>query len=164
MLAATTAEQLAAIGKLAGIIWREYYPGIISNEQIDYMLDKMYSLETLQRERRGGICFERLLVGGQLVGYASYGPVERAATFKLHKLYLLPALHGRGLGSLLLKHCERTVVEAGGRRLLVAVNQRNFKAIATYQRNGFQIADSIVTEIGGGFVMDDLIMAKELAA
>jgi hypothetical protein len=42
------------------------------------------------------------------------------------------------------------------------VNKRNTRAIAAYQRNGFVTADSVVTDIGGGFVMDDYIMAKEL--
>ena len=35
------------IEKLAHRIWHEYYPSIISMEQIDYMLDKMYSKESL---------------------------------------------------------------------------------------------------------------------
>jgi len=42
------------------------------------------------------------------------------------------------------------------------VNKRNAKAIAAYQRNGFVIADSVVTDIGHGFVMDDFIMTKKL--
>ena len=44
----------------------------------------------------------------------------------------------------------------------ISVNKRNARAIAAYQRNGFVIADSVVTDIGSGFVMDDYIMAKEL--
>jgi len=43
------------------------------------------------------------------------------------------------------------------------VNKRNVRAIKAYQRNGFEIADSVVTDIGGGFVMDDYVMAKDLA-
>ena len=80
---------------------------------------------------------------------------------KLHKLYLLLELHGRGWGSRLLQHCEREIRTAGARRLILAVNKRNTKAIAAYQRNGFVIAESVVTDIGGGFVMDDFIMAKK---
>jgi ribosomal protein S18 acetylase RimI-like enzyme len=80
----------------------------------------------------------------------------------LHKLYLLPELQGRGLGSRLLQHCEQEVRAAGAHRLILSVNKRNAKAIAVYQRNGFVIAESVVTDIGGGFVMDDFIMAKEL--
>ena len=81
---------------------------------------------------------------------------------KLHKLYLLPELHGRGLGSRLLQHCEREVRAGGARRLILSVNKRNAQAIAAYKRNGFVIAESVVTDIGGGFVMDDYIMAKSI--
>jgi RimJ/RimL family protein N-acetyltransferase len=50
-----------------------------------------------------------------------------------------------------------------GRRLILSVNKRNTKAITAYKRNGFAIVESVVTDIGGGFVMDDYVMAKELA-
>jgi hypothetical protein len=46
--------------------------------------------------------------------------------------------------------------------LLLAVNKRNARPIAAYQRNGFAVIQSVMTDFGGGFVMDDFIMAKEL--
>ena len=94
---------------------------------------------------------------------AALGWMQPAAGQSPADLYLLPELHGRALGSRLLRHAEREVRRHGGRRLILAVNKRNAKAIAAYQRNGFVIAESAVTDIGGGFVMDDFIMAKELA-
>jgi RimJ/RimL family protein N-acetyltransferase len=63
----------------------------------------------------------------------------------------------------LLQHCGREVRAAGAHRLILYVNKRNAKAIAAYQRNGFVIAESVVTDIGGGFVMDDYVMAKNLS-
>jgi len=164
ILRATEADT-PAIAKLAGIIWRAHYPGIITSGQIDYMLAKMYSLETLREEIRAqGIRYERLLADGGLAGFASYGPTEQAEVFKLHKLYLHPDWHGRGLGSLLLQHCEREIRKLGATRLMLTVNKRNSKAIAAYQRNGFAVTESVVVDIGGGFVMDDHVMAKELKA
>jgi GNAT superfamily N-acetyltransferase len=159
-----TEADLPAISELAGVIWRACYPGIITHAQIDYMLARMYSLDVLRDEIRSqGICYDCLLVDGKPVGFVSYGPASEPGVMKLHKLYLLPELHGRGLGSRLLQHVEREVRAGGVRRLMLSVNKRNAKAIAAYQRNGFVIADSVVTDIGGGFVMDDYIMAKELA-
>jgi GNAT superfamily N-acetyltransferase len=155
---------LPAISELAGVVWRACYPGIITHAQIDYMLARMYSLDMLRDEIRSqGIRYDRLLVDGKPAGFASYGPTSELAVMKLHKLYLLPELHGRGLGSRLLQHVEREVRAGAGRRLILSVNKRNTKAIASYQRNGFVIAGSVVTDIGGGFVMDDYIMAKNLA-
>ena len=154
---------LPAIASLAGVIWHAHYPGIISTEQIDYMLADMYSLETLREEiRLRAIRYERLLVGEEFAGFASHGPTEQPKLFKLHKIYLHPAWHGRGLGSLLLRHCEREACKLGADRLVLTVNKRNSKAIAAYQRNGFSITDSVVVNIGGGFVLDDYVMAKGL--
>ncbi len=53
---------------------------------------------------------------------------------------------------------------AGAHRLILSVNKRNAQAIAAYKRNGFVIAESVVTDIGGGFVMDDYVMAKGISA
>ena len=156
-------EHLPALAELAGVIWRQHYPGIISLAQIDYMLARMYSIETLREESQAkGIRFVRLLVDGSLVGFASYGPAPEPGVMKLHKCYLLPELHGRGFGSMLLQHCERAVRQLGARRLILAVNKRNTKAVVAYQRNGFTVTESVITDFGSGFVMDDFIMAKDL--
>ena len=162
-IVAATEADLPAIAELAGVIWRAHYPGIISHEQIDYMLARMYSLETLRAEIVSeGIRFERLLVDGALVGFASYGPTREPVVMKLHKLYLHQDYQGRGLGRLLLQHCEREARRRGALQLILAVIKQNARAIAAYKRNGFAIMDSVVTDIGGGFVMDDYIMGKNV--
>jgi ribosomal protein S18 acetylase RimI-like enzyme len=155
---------LPALAELAARIWREHYPGIISREQIEYMLGRMYALEVLQAElREQQIRFYRLMVDGRFVGFAAIGPQPEADVMKLHKCYLLPECHGRGHGSMMLRHCVAEARRLGARRLMLAVNKRNTKAVAAYQRNGFTVAESVVTDFGSGFVMDDFIMAKELA-
>jgi len=157
---AAAEKDLPELARLAGAIWRAVYPGILSNEQIEFMLAKMYAIETLRAEIRTGICFDRLLIGGEFVGFAAYGATSEKGVFKLHKLYLKPEFQGRGLGTHLLQHCEAEVRKCGARRLFLTVNKRNVKAIAAYERNGFAIETSVVTEIGGGFVMDDFVMTK----
>jgi ribosomal protein S18 acetylase RimI-like enzyme len=154
---------LPSIAALAGVIWRACYRGIISDEQIEYMLKRMYSIETMRDEiLREAIRYERLVIEEEFVGFASYGPAGQAETFKLHKLYLHPDRQGRGLGSLLLRHCEREARQAGARWLTLNVNKRNTRAIDVYQKGKFRITESVVVDIGGGFVMDDFVMAKEL--
>ena len=155
-------SDLPALAALAGVIWRACYPGIISQEQIEYMLAQMYAQHTLRDELCSqGIRFYRLLLGERFAGFASLGPTDTADVMKLHKLYLLPELHGCGLGSRLLQHCETEARRVGARRLTLAVNKRNARALAAYRRNGFAVVDSIVTDIGGGFVMDDFVLAKD---
>jgi len=158
-------EHLPAIAELAGVIWRACYPGIITRTQIDYMLGRMYALDVLSDEIHSqSIRYDQLIVDGRLAGFASYGPTTEPGVTKLHKLYLLPELHGCGLGSRLLQHVEREVRTTGARRLVLSVNKRNAKAIAAYRRNGFAVAESVVMDISNGFVMDDYVMAKDLSA
>jgi len=158
-----TAQDLPDIAALAGIIWGAIYPGIISREQIEYMLGQMYSQEVLQADMQArSVSFARLVNGGRMVGFAAWGPTSEAATFMLHKLYLLPEMHGQGLGSRLLRHCESHAATRRATRLKLRVNKRNARAIEVYQRNGYTVCDSICTPIGGGFFMDDFVMSKLL--
>lgn len=160
-----TQEHLAAISELAGTIWRQHYPGIISHAQIEYMLGKMYALDMLREDVRiRKIQFYQLIVDGRMAGFGAIGPLEPPAVWKLYKLYMLPELHGRGLGSRLLQHCEAEARRFGARRMRLEVNKRNLRPLAAYQRNGFTVVESVVTDFGGGFVMDDYVMVKDLNA
>ena len=53
--------------------------------------------------------------------------------------------------------------EAGCDTLILAVNKGNARAIAAYQKHGFAVRESVRVDIGGGFVMDDFIMARSIA-
>src|SRR5438876_12445579 len=48
-IARAAERDLAAVAELARVIWRKHYPGIISHEQIVYMLALGYSLDALRR-------------------------------------------------------------------------------------------------------------------
>jgi len=150
-------EHVADIARLAAVVWRAHYPGIISAEQIDYMLARMYDLDVLRDEIANGVTYLRALEGNELLGFAAHGPIGKE--IKLHKLYVHPERQRRGIGGALLKHVER---ECKGRTLMLTVNKRNHKAIAAYKKHGFVIRDSVVVDIGGGFVMDDYVMAKHV--
>ncbi|MHB8523655.1 MAG: GNAT family N-acetyltransferase [Limisphaerales bacterium] len=153
---------LAAIAALAEVVWRAYYPGIISVAQIDYMLARMYDLDVMRQEMANGISYDRLLVDEALVGFASYGPVGVDGEMKLHKLYLHPTWQRRGLGSRLVRHVEHAARQRSCPALSLSVNKANHQAIAVYRKNGFTIREPVVVDIGGGFVMNDYVMAKRL--
>jgi GNAT superfamily N-acetyltransferase len=158
----SAAEHLPEVAALAAVTWRAHYPGIITHEQIDYMLARMYDLEVMRRELGQGIRYDRLLADGKLVAFAAYGPMGESE-MKLHKLYVDPQRQRQGFGSRLLAHVEAESRRRGYRTLILAVNKGNTKATAAYLKNGWTIRESVVADIGGGFVMDDYIMAKSLA-
>jgi ribosomal protein S18 acetylase RimI-like enzyme len=159
-IAPASREHLPEIAQLAGVIWRAYYPRIISREQIEYMLSRMYDLTTLENELANGISFDRLLIADKLAGFASYGAVEH--TMKLYKLYVHPDWQRHGLGTQMLAHVEQTARARGFAKVVLGVNKANRQAIAAYEKNDFLIRESIWSDIGGGFVMDDYIMEKLL--
>ncbi|MEY2408954.1 MAG: diamine N-acetyltransferase [Verrucomicrobiota bacterium] len=153
-----TATDIPALQHLAHRIWHEYYPGIISRAQIDYMLARMYAPETIARELSNGVRWEIVRWSGESVGFLSFEFIDAPPHLKLHKLYLLPALHGQGIGRDMLEHVKTQCSNRGASEIWLQVNQHNTRALRAYQRAGFQIRNQVVTDIGHGFVMDDFIM------
>ena len=154
--------RLPVIRELAEKIWPAAYAGILSPEQIDYMIHQMmYSDEVMNREFAEGVVFEILCDDGRPIGFVSYGPCH-GDTAKLHKLYLLPEYHGRRLGTILLRHVAEQTARAGCRTLVLNVNKHNARAIKAYRRNGFTLDRAEKNDIGGGFCMDDYVLSKAL--
>jgi len=151
------------IARLAYRIWPVAYGDIISGAQIDFMLRKAYSPEQLQADLEEGIRFVFVCREGARIGFFAFGPTDTRDEAVLHKVYLLPEFHGRGIGSQLLQESIRRAREAGYQRLVLAVNRRNAKGLRAYFRNGFVKRSEVLTEIGHGFVKDDFILVRNLA-
>lgn len=158
-----TAADIPAIRDLSSRIWREHYPGIISREQIDYMLERMYGAPVIAGEMASkGYRYVLVLAGTVPVGYLSFRRKENGRTVLISKLYLLPALHGRGIGRMMLAYVRDEALRSGARTICLFVNRNNRKAIRAYERFGFAKAAEVATDIGGGFVMDDYRMELSL--
>ena len=84
------------------------------------------------------------------------------AAMKLGQLYVLASHRGLGLGKFMLGHVESRARELGCRSLWLQVNKRNTGAVGFYTAAGFEVVREAVFEIGGGFVMDDYVMAKRV--
>lgn len=154
-------DDIPTIGYLAHKIWPEVYSNIIPAEQIDYMLTLMYSPDSLQRQMEEEGCrFIIAEIDQQEVGFASYGKLD-AGTWKLHKLYVLPGMHGKGIGRALLDMVEEEVRTHEGAHLVLNVNKQN-NAVRFYTSMGFEIEKEVKLDIGHGFIMDDYIMGKDV--
>jgi diamine N-acetyltransferase len=151
------AGELPLVAELAGRIWRAYYPPLIGEAQTEYMLAQRYSPEALAAELEApGHVLAIAHLGGEPVGFANWFAADRGR-IKLDKLYLLPDLHGRGLGQALLGLVVERARSVGATALHLAVNKGNARAIRAYERAGFSRIDSVVVHIGEGFVMDDFV-------
>lgn len=150
------------IRALADRIWHACYPGMISVEQIRFMLAWMYAPTKLAEDMRLGVRYELAVVDGQAVGYLGHELLHDKRVLHLHKMYLVPELHGRGAGQAMLAHVAASARTAGMHAVELGVNKTNARALAAYRRAGFTVADSFVRDIGHGFVMDDHLLRLDL--
>ncbi|MBL9170874.1 MAG: GNAT family N-acetyltransferase [Verrucomicrobiales bacterium] len=159
----TRVEDLSELARLASLIWHAHYPGIISTDQIEYMLGEMYSHDRLRRELlMEGVVYLHIGSPGAMVGFAAVGPTPDPSEFKLHKLYVHPDHQRKRYGKALLQAAAVRAREAGGKRLALCVNKRNTTALQAYRAYGFRQRAEVCVDIGGGFVMDDYVLEYEL--
>lgn len=163
LLAPLQRADFDAIAALARRIWLAHYVAIISKEQIEYMLTGRFTHENLARyvDARDR-WFDVLRQDGAIVGYCSHALLPDPREVKLEQLYLLPDLHGLGMGKRMMVHIEAHARELGRDTLVLQVNKRNTKAASVYLRAGFEVREEVVIDIGAGYVMDDFIMTKRL--
>ncbi len=155
-------EDIFTIQHLARTIWFSHYPGIISEEQIEYMLNVMYSAETIAKEIQEGFYWYVAMVESQPVGFISFHFEKFHGNIKLEKLYILPSFHGNGNGQKALEFIKKNSKELGAKVLTLRVNKQNEKAIKAYLKSGFLKDYEDVANIGNGYVMDDFIMSIKL--
>ncbi|HRI12484.1 MAG TPA: GNAT family N-acetyltransferase [Verrucomicrobiota bacterium] len=152
-----SAADVLLIRDLAERIWYEGYSSMLSREQIRYMLDWMYAPHKLAAEIERGVSYLLVHHERQPVGYLAWELLDQSVAH-LHKLYLLPELHGQGIGRTMLERFLTDARAAGAARAELRVNKANARAQRAYARAGFKIVESISTPIGAGFVMDDYVM------
>lgn len=161
-IAALTASDVDAVAALAREIWHAHYPGIISTAQIEYMLAQRYDPAMIRAElAQADVWWFVLRLNGEIVAYMALQK-EGDAALKIDKLYVRPDLQRHGCGGRLIAHAETLARREGCRGLELAVNRNNTKAIAAYRKHGFTVREAAVKDIGGGFVMDDYVMAKKV--
>ena len=162
-IVAAAERDLPAVAALAGVVWRRHYPGIITVEQIEYMLERGYALSALRRfvtEEGAGLDLAHL--DDRLAGFAAYYRPEQPDELKLDKLYVHHDFHRRGVGRALIASAEAAARRQQRATLILNVNKSNVQAIRAYERSGFHVREAVVVDIGGGFAMDDYVMAKAL--
>lgn len=159
-----TLPDIPLIQEVAELTWPISYRGIISPEQIRYMLDLMYSQPKLEAAITDPKqAFWLAEEDEKVVGFCGieHGYPEPGIT-RIHKLYILPDTQGSGLGKILMDHIEDQAKKRGNNMLHLNVNKEN-KAVGFYQKHGFSLDHEEVLDIGNNYVMDDFIMTKHIS-
>ena len=156
-------HELPLVRQVADVVWPATFRAILSQEQVDYMMEMMYGAEVLAREFDAGVEYHGVFDGARVIGYISIGPCDASKEItKLHKCYLLPEYHGRGIGSAMLQHAIELGRRRGSRAMRLNVNRKNQRAIRAYIRNGFKTIQNVDKPIGNGFYMNDYVMEVTL--
>lgn len=153
-------NEIPIVQQLAREIWDEHYIKIISQEQIDYMLELFYSDERIRSEIEEGISWEILMDKESPVGYLVC-KIEEEKLF-ISKIYLKAETRGKGFGKLLLDRAIELAKQNQKESIYLNVNKENEGSIGFYERNGFEKIDEGVFDIGNGYVMDDFILELKL--
>ena len=160
-----TIADLPTIHNMAQVAFRYTYREMLSKEQIDYMMDWMYSMPNLEKQLQEGHEYYIAMQNDTPCGYLSvqYEGVGESGKeqYHLQKIYLLPTEQGNGLGRILFqKALEHVRKAAAGKQAVMRlnVNRDNTKAVAFYQHMGMEIVFRGDFHIGQGFYMTDYIM------
>lgn len=152
-------EQIATVAAMALEIWTQHYVPIIGAAQVEYMLAKFQSAEAIGRQIAAE-GYEYYLVPS--AGYLALVPDRTQNRLLLSKIYVKADQRGAGLGRALVAFAEKRAAKLGCAVLWLTVNRNNTGSIAFYERAGFHKTRMVMTDIGGGFEMDDWRMAKEV--
>lgn len=159
-----TEQDISKIQDLARRSWEHAYADILSSDQLEYMLNTMYSEEEIRTQLSNPnyhyyLVFDEVL--NNFEGFIGYENAYEQNTTKLHRIYLVPESKGKGAGKKALQFLHEKVKDFGDNRVILAVNKNN-SAKQFYESQGYKVYDEGVFDIGNGYVMDDYLMEIHL--
>lgn len=155
-------NQFNIIQNIAAITWPVTYSDIISKEQLEYMMQQMYSLEALNLNLNEGHHFILAEEDGEYWGFAAYQhEYNSQQRTHIHKIYVLPEAQGRKVGSQLMHYIQQRATEYGSHRITLNVNRAN-NAQSFYRKQEYDICETVDIPLGQGYTARDYIMEKKL--
>ncbi|WP_026464049.1 GNAT family N-acetyltransferase [Adhaeribacter aquaticus] len=151
--------QIPAIQQVIDVTWEPTYRSILSQEQIVFMYEEIYTAEALEKQMQEGQQFLILYENAIPFGFASYSAIQ-FNTYKLNKIYVRPEAQGKGYGQVLIKQVEKQVIEQGAQTLILNVNRFN-SAKTFYEKLGFVVQKEEDIAIGP-YWMNDYVLEKKL--
>ncbi len=154
-------QDIPVIHELAEKIWWPTYRSILSEEQIAFMLEKMYSKIALEQQMKAEVKFLLVRRDSENVAFAGYSiDYENEPLLKIHKIYVLPSEQGKGTGKNLIEYISHLAIELKIPEVELNVNRAN-PALGFYQRMGFEIKETVDIPYYQ-FVLNDYVMRKKI--
>lgn len=154
-LITASVNDISEITQLAKVVWNQHYPTIIGQAQIDYMLNLMYSHQSLTEQMtKKGHRFYFIALNNINIGFISVNE-EQASEWFLNKFYIDQSKASKGLGA---KAFNELLSALNPKQITLTVNRQNYKSINFYFKTGFKIDRVADFDIGNGYVMNDFVM------
>jgi len=154
--------EIDAVVELAFSIWNQHFVPIIGQDQVNYMLKKFQSFDSIRSQIKDGYEYYLLELENEFAGYIGLVPDKKKKKLMISKFYILNEHRGGGHGKYLLNLVKDICIKNEIFTIWLTVNRFNLNTINWYQRTGFEIVDEVKADIGGGFYMDDYIMELHL--
>lgn len=152
-------KDVEQVALLADEIWHEYFPALLSDEQIDYMLEKFQSKQAIaEAVFDNGYRYYLLVLDDQPIGYCGVCPEREDRCLFLSKLYIKREYRGKGFARKMIEQVMLYAQELDLDMIRLTVNKRNQHAVNVYRAFGFVVKKEQQTPIGHGFIMDDYVL------
>lgn len=153
---AVSSDDFAVINRLGSEIMHRTFDSITTAGQTDYMINMFLTDYAIRQNiEKSRYVYKIVELNGEDAGFFAYCPAKyynekyTQGTF-LSKIYFSDVARKKKIASKIFSSLPRPVI--------LTVKKDNSYAVNVYKHCGFKIIDSIVKDIGCGYVMDDFVM------
>jgi GNAT superfamily N-acetyltransferase len=157
---AATVKDALLLEQLAAVIWKEHYQPIIGLAQVEYMLNKFQSHKAITEQMNTNVSYFIVFKLSRPIGYFSL--IEKKKSLFISKFYLESLHRGQGIAHIMLTRIYQFAASLNITQVELTVNKYN-PAYHAYLKLGFENIDSVEMDIGGGYIMDDYVMRKNIS-
>ena len=153
-------EMVKETSDFASEVFIDYYIPLIGEKQARYMADLFLSQDAILKLIDDGAVFRLVKDEGEIIGFCEYKKEE--GRLFLSKLYARKDRRHKGIGRFMFEDVKAYARRNGLQKIYLTVNKGNTPSYEIYLHLGFKVIDSVVNDIGQGYVMDDYIMEYTL--
>ena len=146
-------NDITKLAALASKIWHEYWAEILTESQIEYMLENFQSVNAIEKQLSEEH-YNYYFISDENNENIGYFGISNKENY----IYLSEEYRSKGIGKAAFEKIKQLTAKENLSTIRLTVNKYNTNTINAYKKWGFIITDAVITDIGSGFVMDDYIM------
>ena len=152
------ASDAAALAQLAEQTFIATYGPHCDHNMVHEHCQKNFGVSQQLAEIENEHCITLLqFVGNELIGFMQMKQTDappcvqgitEVNTICLHRYYVTQKWHGKGVALILLKHANEYAKASGAQAMWLGMWQHNQRALAFYQKHGFEIVGEVEYQFG----------------